>query len=170
MRRIVNDEALDTLFRAARSPRAWLARPVSDTLLRAVWELVKSGPTGIAERTARILFIRADSARTQLAQAVPDALRQAVATAPVAAIVAVAADRDQRPTAPLEAAYLILAARALGLDCLPIWDFDGATVDAAFFPEDALAANFVCALGYGEDAQLPPGEPHPALDEPCRIL
>jgi 3-hydroxypropanoate dehydrogenase len=87
MHRIVNDEALDTLFRAARSHHAWLARPVSDTLLRAVWELVKLGPTSSAGRPARILFIRSEVAKERLAPAVPAAHWAAIRHAPVAAIV-----------------------------------------------------------------------------------
>ncbi|HEV8678907.1 MAG TPA: nitroreductase family protein [Stellaceae bacterium] len=174
MRRIINDEALDTLFRAAACPHAWLARPVSDTLLRAVWELVKLGPTNGAGRPARILFIRSEDAKARLAPAVPAAHRETVMTAPVAAIVATARDSEPRPAEPhgdaLEAAYLIVAARALGLDCAPVWELDGAIVDAAFFSDGTAGANFLCGLGYGDDTQLSPVERRPALDEACRIL
>jgi 3-hydroxypropanoate dehydrogenase len=179
MHRIVNDEALDTLFRAARSHHAWLARQVSDTLLRAVWELVKLGPTNSAGRLARILFIRSQAAKERLAPAVPAAHWAAIRHAPVAAIVGQEPDPDrraaagregERQAAHLQAAYLIVAARALGLDCGPIWDFDARAVDAAFFPEGSCTASFLCALGYGDDAQLLPEEARPAFDEACRIL
>jgi 3-hydroxypropanoate dehydrogenase len=86
MHRIVNDEALDTLFRAARSHYAWLARPVSDTMLRALWELVKLGPTSGPGRPPRILFVRSEAAKARLGPAVAAQQRAAIVTAPVAAI------------------------------------------------------------------------------------
>jgi len=175
MHRIVNDAALDALFRAARSPDAWLAQPVGDTLLRAVWELVKLGPTGRAGGAARILFIKSDAAKDRLATALP-AAQAAIMAAPAIAILGHAAG-DSGPaaaqgvrmggTAP--AAYLVLAARALGLDCAPIWEFDAGAVDAAFFPGGTAAADFLCGLGYGDDAQLSPVKMPPALDEACDI-
>jgi 3-hydroxypropanoate dehydrogenase len=181
MHRIVNDEALDTLFRAARSHYAWLDRPVSDTMLRALWELVKLGPTSGLGRPARFLFVRSAEAKARLGPAVAAPERAAVMTAPVAAIVgyplepgAGADSGPDRQAAPrdavLQAAYLILAARALGLDCGPIWDFDAGLVDAAFFPEGAVAANFLCALGYGDDSQLAPQPVRPGIAEACNIL
>jgi 3-hydroxypropanoate dehydrogenase len=177
MHRIVNDEALDTLFRATRCHRAWLARPVNDTLLRAVWELVNLGPTG-GVGPARILFVRSEDAKARLGLAVSAEDRAAIMTAPVAAIVGhplgrspghdrhAAALRD----AALHAAYLILASRALGLDCGPVWHFDARLVDAAFFPEGTVASNFVCALGYGDDAQASPHQVRPGVAEACNIL
>ncbi len=178
MHRIVNDEALDTLFRAARSPHAWLARPVSDTLLRAVWELVKLGPTSSVGRSARILFVRSEAARDRLALAVPVAQRSGFMSAPVAAIVGHALDKERRPDrqaaarpeGELQAAYLIVAARALGLDCGPIWNFDIDAITAAFFSEGGFTTNFLCSLGYGDDTQLSPDEARPAFDEACQIL
>lgn len=133
MHRIVNDEALDRLFRAARSHPAWLARPVGDTLLRAI--------LGTA-----IIGHALDPDQCQHRRAA--ALREGT----------------------LQAASLILAARALGLDCGPIWDFDAGAAGAAFFPEGTIAANFLCALGYGDDTQLSPSEARPVFDEACQIL
>ena len=183
MHRIVNDEALDTLFRAARSHHAWLARPVSDTMLRALWELVKLGPTSGLGRPARILFVRSQAAKARLGPAVALPERAAMMTAPIAAIVGYPLERDPGPDsgpgpdrqavrrdAALQAAYLILASRALGLDCGPIWDFDTRLVDAAFFPEGTVASNFLCALGYGDDAQLAPHQLRPGIVEACTIL
>jgi 3-hydroxypropanoate dehydrogenase len=175
MHRIVNDAALDTLFRAARSHRAWLARPVSDTLLRAVWELVHLGPTGGAG-PARIVFVRSEDAKARLGPAVPAEQRAGIMTAPIAAIVGYALDpgHDRHGAAlrdaVLQAAYLILASRALGLDCGPVWDFDERLVDAAFFPEGTIASNFVCALGYGDDAQALPYHVRPGVAAVCNIL
>lgn len=70
----------------------------------------------------------------------------------------------------LRGAYLILAARALGLDCRPIWDFDAGALERAFFPESAAVATFVCGLGYGDAAQLAADPSPPVLDKPCRFL
>jgi 3-hydroxypropanoate dehydrogenase len=181
MHRIVSDEALDTLFRAARSHCAWLARPISDTMLRALWELVKLGPTSGFGRPARILFVRSEAAKARLGPAVSVQQRTAIMTAPVVAIVGYplepgpasgpGPDRQAaRRDAALQAAYLILASRALGLDCGPIWDFDARLVDTAFFSEGTVAANFLCALGYGDDAQLAPDQVRPGIAEACNIL
>lgn len=174
MHRIVNDEALDTLFRTARSHHAWLARSVSDTLLRAVWELVKLGPTSGVGGPARLLFVRSEAAKARLEPALSAEQRAAIRAAPVAAILGHRPGRDHWSAVPredaLQAAYLILAARALGLDCGPIWDFDGGAVDAAFFPEGTAAASFLCALGYGDDTPPAPDEARPAFDEACHIL
>jgi 3-hydroxypropanoate dehydrogenase len=87
MHRIVNDEALDTLFRAAHSHYSWLARPVSDAMLGALWELVKCGPTSGAGGPARVLFVRSEAAKARLGPAVAPAQRAAILTAPLAAIV-----------------------------------------------------------------------------------
>src|SRR5215207_97373 len=87
MHRIVNDEALDILFRAVCARPAWLARPVSDTMLRALWELVRLGPIGNCGPAVQLLFIKSDEARTRLVGAVPAADREVALSAPVAAIV-----------------------------------------------------------------------------------
>jgi len=172
MHRIVNDEALDILFRAACARPAWLARPVSDTMLRALWELVRLGPIGSCGPAVQLLFAKSDAARARLGAAVAAADREAALSAPVAAIVGCrpcepgAGHRD----AALHAAYLMLAARALGLDCGPIWRFDAALVDRIFFPEGGLTARFLCALGYADGTQPAPPEPRPGFDEACAIL
>jgi 3-hydroxypropanoate dehydrogenase len=174
MRRIVNDEALDILFRAACTHRAWLDRPVSDTLLRAVWELVKLGPAYADdsgnEHRARLVFVKSAAARQRL---VP-ALAGDEAAAPVIAVIGCAGDIAGRAAAAaagaLTGAYLILAARALGLDCRPIWQFDPAPLDAPPFADGSGAAAFLCALGYGDRSQAAPRQRPPDLAEACRIL
>ena len=172
MHRIVNDAALDALFRAARSHYRWLPRPVSDTMLRALWELVKRAPTSGIARPTRVLFVCSNEAKARLASAVATG-RDGLATAPVAAIVAYPLDREHPAAAlregGLRAACLILAARALGLDCGPFWNFDGRVVDAEFFPEGGVAATLVCAIGYGDDTEPAPDEARPGFDEACAI-
>ena len=179
MRRIVNDEALDVLFRTAGDRHAWVSRPVSDTMLRAVWELVRLGPRSGACGTPRIVFVKSEDARARLAAALPEPECAALTAAPAAAIVACPANNTEpNPAqhkaalreAALHAAYLMLAGRALGLDCAPIWQFDAALVDRAFFPDGRMTANFLCALGYGEDGRTEPSDPGTPFAEACAIL
>ncbi|HEX3954735.1 MAG TPA: hypothetical protein VHW90_14255 [Stellaceae bacterium] len=154
---IVNDAALDTLFRSVRDQHAWLDRPVSETILRAVWELARHAPMSGFAPPARIVFIQSQTARAHLEPAVPIEARSRVMTAPVAVILgrALARERamDALHEAGIKAAGLMLAARALGLDCSPVWHFDGQLLDAAFFPDGQFAANFLCAIGYGDETQ-----------------
>ena len=170
MHRIVNDEALDVLFRAARSPEFWLDRPVGDTLLRAVSELVGCVPSA-GGRRVQVVFVRSAAAKARLAAALSPAGENTLRNAPVTAIVA--QPRDPPPASGetrLAAGWLIFAARALGLDCRPIAGFDAGAIDAAFFP-DGAAAEFVCALGYGAAAaELSPPVRPSAPHEACRIL
>ncbi len=183
MHRIVSDESLDTLFRTACSHQAWLDRPVSETLLRALWELVKLGPTSDKSSPARILFIRSDKAKERLAPTLPPNERAVAQAAPVTAIIASElgsavgaglADAEARPRAlavrdgALRGAYLILAARALGLDCRPIWDFHADAIESAFLSKGT--ATFLCALGYGDDAQREPDRPRTGFDAASQIL
>jgi 3-hydroxypropanoate dehydrogenase len=173
---IANDEALDILFRAGRSHDVWLDRPVRGTLLQAVWELAKFGPTTDNCSPARIVFVTTQAAKERLARglAAPD-----VATtmaAPVTTIVGYCAG-DAPPTqlaalrnGSLQAGYLVLAARALGLDCQLLADFDRDQVDAAFFPDGKVKSNFLCNLGYGDATQSAPRNPRLSFDEACTIL
>src|SRR5260370_39950595 len=137
MGRIVNDEALDTLFRAARRPDAWLAEPVSDTLLRAVWELVKLGPTSNGV-PASLLFVKSDAARARLAAAVPAATQAGTMSAPGMAILgrALAPARRSAPRCggALQAGPLILSARAPGLAWTPTWGFGGGAGECPCLP------------------------------------
>jgi 3-hydroxypropanoate dehydrogenase len=174
MRRIANDEALDTLFRLARNHHAWLARPVSDTLLRALGELVKRGPTGLDQGRALLLFMKSQAAKERLAPAAAQGERGALLAAPVVAAILCPSDGALLPAASREAglaaASLILAARALGLDCGPLWELDSRLVDRAFLPQGGAAAAVLCAIGYGDDAAPPAHQALPRRDEACTIL
>ena len=173
MRRIVNDETLDILFRTAGDRHAWLARPVGDTILRAVWELVRLGPSSGACAPLRLVFVKSEEAKARLAAAVSERERAALTAAPAVAIVACPDAAPRREAAlregALHAAYLMLAGRALGLDCAPIWEFDAALVDRVFFPDCRMTANFLCALGYGGDGPAA-ADPRPGFAEACAIL
>ena len=189
------DSALDQIFRAARTHRAWADRPVADDTLKAVYELMKWGPTSGNCCPARIVFVRSREAKERLKPALdPGNVGQTMA-APVTAIVAydlefhdrlpyLVPHRDARSafvgrpeliratalqSGTLQGAYLIVAARALGLDCGPMGGFDAAKVDAEFFPEGKVRSNFLCNLGYGDPARLHARAPRLAFDEACRI-
>jgi 3-hydroxypropanoate dehydrogenase len=127
-----------------------------------------------------VVFVKSEAAKVRLAAALPEPERAALTAAPAAAIVACPsrnADDDGSPLheaalreGALHAGYLMLAGRALGLDCAPIWQFDAAPVDRAFFPDGHMTANFLCALGYGEDGQTASPDGRPGFAEACGIL
>ena len=164
MRQPLNDEALDQLFREARTHNAWLDRPVSDELLRQLYDLMKWGPTSANLSPARILFLRTPEAKERLRPALSPGNVEKTMAAPVTAVIAYddrffeAAPRlfPQNPgirdylvnspelaeshafrNGSLQGGYFILAARSLGLDCGPMSGFDNAQVDAEFFPVPA---------------------------------
>jgi 3-hydroxypropanoate dehydrogenase len=207
----LNDEALDQLFRKARTHSAWLDEPVSDDVLRQLYELMKWGPTSANACPARILFLRTPEAKQRLLPTLSPGNVDKTMQAPVTAIVAYDLRFYEKlpqlfPHNPrmgdffanspelaevagfrngtLQGAYFILAARALGLDCGPMSGFDNAKVDAEFFPAPAAPAgtapdvmpqspvksNFLCNLGYGDPAKLPPRNPRLDFDEVCKLL
>jgi 3-hydroxypropanoate dehydrogenase len=189
-------DALDHIFRTARTHRAWTARPVRDETLRAIYELMKWGPTSSNSCPARIAFVRSPEAKERLRPALDAGNVAQTMAAPATAIVAydlefherlplLAPHYDARSTfvgkpelirttaqqsGTLQGAYLIIAARALGLDCGPMGGFDSARVDATFFPEGTVRSNFLCNLGYGDPAKLHARAPRLAFDDACRIL
>jgi 3-hydroxypropanoate dehydrogenase len=207
----LSDEALDQLFRKARTHNAWLDRPVSDELLRRLYDLMKWGPTSANLSPARILFLRTREAKERLRPALQPANVDKTMVAPVTAIVAyderfyemaprlfphypgmrdlflnspeLAEDTALR-NGSLQGAYLILAARSLGLDCGPMSGFDNAKVDEEFFPPPPgseeetdevkpvgrLRSNFLCNLGYGDPRGLHPRGPRLEFEEACRLL
>jgi 3-hydroxypropanoate dehydrogenase len=189
------DSALDQIFRNARTYRAWVDRPVTDETLRAVYELMKWGPTSGNCCPARIVFVKGPEAKEKLRPALDAGNVAQTMAAPATAIIAydlefyeklpiLVPHRDARSgflgkpeliratamqSGTLQGAYLIVAARALGLDCGPMGGFDAARVDASFFPEGKVKSNFLCNLGYGDPARLHPRAPRLAFDEACRI-
>jgi 3-hydroxypropanoate dehydrogenase len=200
MGKILPDESLDVLFRAARTHRAWRATPVSDTILQAVWELAKLGPTSANCSPARVVFVKSPEAKERLRPCLSRGNVEQTMAAPVTAILAydlafpdllprLWPQEDARAwfegdaaliaetafrNGTLQGGYLILAARALGLDCGPMSGFDKAKLDAAFFPGSTVRSNFLCNLGYadpdGQPKKLQPRGPRLAFDEACRIL
>jgi 3-hydroxypropanoate dehydrogenase len=194
------DTSLDTLFREARTHRAWLAKPVSDELLHEIYDLFKFGPTSANASPARVVFVKGDAAKARLLPAVAAGNVDKVKAAPVCAIIAydlefyeklptLSPGRDMRAAfagkdaliletafrnGSLQGAYLILAARALGLDCGPMSGFDADKVNAEFFPagspQEKWRANFLCNLGYGDASKLQPRQPRLSFEEACLIV
>jgi 3-hydroxypropanoate dehydrogenase len=192
---ILPDAALHQLFATARTNRAWRDQPVSDETLRSLYDLLKWGPTTLNSSPARFVFVKSHAAKERLKPALDagnvDQTMAAPATAIVAydlefysrlAVLAPKADAKSifggKPAFVLETAlrngslqgaYMILAARALGLDCGPMSGFDNAKVDAAFFPGGTIKSNFLCNLGHGNPEKLRPRAPRLAFDDACRI-
>jgi nitroreductase len=183
--RRLDEAALDQLFRAARTPNRWSERPVPPELLEELYALVSLGPTSANCSPARLLFAASEEAKARLLPLVSLGNREKVRESPVCAIVGYdlafaeqlvrlfppapgAADWFRRPdvahetafrNGTLQGAYLILAARALGLDAGPMSGFDAAAVTAEFFPGGRVEANFLCNLGYGSEEGLFPRLP-----------
>src|SRR2546430_1287593 len=187
--------ALDQLFRAARTHSAWLDRPVTDDQLRRIYDLMKWGPTSANSSPARLLFLRSRAAKERLAPALAPQNVEKTLQAPVTAIVAhdlrfydelrrlfphvdarswfvgdePLVDATAFRNGSLQGAYLILAARALGLDAGPMSGFDNAKVDQAFFENSSWKSNFLCNIGYGDAAKLHPRGPRLSFDQACII-
>ena len=194
---MLDDRALDVIFRAARTHNGWLPKPVSDETLRQVHELMKWGPTSANCSPARILFLRSKEAKERLKPALSSGNRDKTMAAPVTAIVAydlkfydllprlfphdqnarswfTSDDEVARSTAfrngTLQGAYMIIAARAVGLDCGPMSGFNNAKVDAEFFAGQDVKSNFLCNLGYGDPSKLFNRSPRLSFDEACKVL
>ncbi len=190
------DSTLDQLFRTARTHNAWLAKDVPDALLHELADLLKMGPTSANCSPARIVFVKSGEAKAKLAALVSEGNRAKTMAAPVCAIIGYDTEfyehlpklfphADARAwfvgkpafietsafrNSALQGAYLILAARALGLDTGPMSGFDNAAVDAAFFPGGKIKSNFICNLGYGDPKGLFPRSPRFAFEEFCQIV
>ena len=194
---MLDSRALDIIFREARTHNGWSPKPVPDDTLRQLYELMKWGPTSANCSPARILFIRTTEAKERLKPALSSGNRDKTMAAPVTAIVAydlkfydllpklfphdqkarswfTSDEAVARMTAirngTLQGAYMIIAARALGLDCGPMSGFDNAKVDAEFFPGQDVKSNFLCNLGYGDPGKLFNRSPRLGFDEACKIL
>ena len=196
MNQTLDRASLDQLFLTARSHNAWLERDVSDDQLQQLYRLLRQGPTSNNCCPARFVFVRSAEAKQQLLPALKGHNGAKMLQAPVTVIVAydtrffehlpelfpiydaAAAYRDNPQAAhtaalrngSLQGAYLILAARALGLDCGPMSGFDNAQVDATFFADGRYKSNFLCSLGYGDASALRPAGPRLAFEEACSVL
>ena len=207
----IADAAMDTLFREARTYSAWQDRPVTDQTLRDLYDLLKWAPTSANAAPARFAFLRTKEAKERLRPALAPLNVEKTMTAPVTVIIAYDLNFYEQlpklfPHSPgmrqlfesnpelieatakrnssLQGAYLIMAARALGVDCGPMSGFDPAKVDEEFFaagkpcfgcdqeffPEGHVKTNFLCNLGYGDPSKLFPRLPRLPFNEACSLL
>ena len=196
MKKALDDAALGTLFREARSYNRWSPEAVPESTLHALYELLKWGPTSANCCPARFVFVTSAAAKATLVGCVSPGNVPKVEQAPVTVIIGMDEKFYEkipflfphRPQAgeglkdpavgrtvmmrnsSLQGAYLILAARSLGLDCGPMSGFDNAKVDAAFFGGTSVKSNFICALGVGTNELLYPRSPRLSFDEACKII
>jgi 3-hydroxypropanoate dehydrogenase len=207
----LDDSALDLIFRSARTFNAWLDKMVTDDQLRELYDLIRWGPTSANTSPARFVFLRSKEAKERLRPSLAPGNVQKTMTAPVTVIIAydlkfyeklprlfphnpsmrdLFADNPQlvettaRRNSSLQGAYLIVGARALGLDCGPMSGFDNAKLDEEFFgagkecegcdqeffPEGHVKSNFLCNLGYGDRSKLTPRLPRLDFNEACDLL
>ncbi len=193
----LTDDALDTLFRNARTHNAWTDEPVSDATLRKIFELMKWGPTSANMSPARFVFVKSKEGKEKLKPALSEGNMAKTMSAPVTAIIGYDVEFYEHlpklfPHAPeaktwfnwskewaeahafrngsLQGAYFMLAARAVGLDCGPMSGFDQKKVDEAFFVGTAVKSNFLCNLGHGDPTGLFARSPRFDFDDVCEII
>ena len=193
---ILSDRDLDTIFRSARTYQSWADTPVTRVQMQAIYDLARMGPTSANCSPARFVWCESDAAKAKLADCVSDANRAKVLAAPVTVIVGMDLAFYERlpelfphnPTArswfegnpdvirdtafrnaTLQGAYLIMAARAVGLDTGPMSGFDKVKVDAAFFAGTTVEANFICSIGHGTTDNLFPRLPRLSFEEASEI-
>ncbi|PPD25627.1 MAG: malonic semialdehyde reductase [Hyphomicrobium sp.] len=188
--------ALDQLFFSARTHNAWSPREVPDALLRELVDLMKWAPTSANSSPARIAFVKSAAAKARLKPCLMEGNVVKTMAAPVTAIIGhdlkfydhlpklypatdarswfsgnkTFADTSAFRNGSLQGGYLILAARALGLDCGPMSGFDNDGVDREFFPGTEIKSNFICNLGYGDPKGLYPRAPRFDFDEMAAIV
>ncbi len=204
-------DCLDLIFRNARTHTAWLDKPVSDETLRQLYDAMKWGPTSANTNPARFIFLRTKEAKERLKPSLAPGNVEKTMSAPVVVIVAydlkfyeklprlfphspsmraLFTDNPQlvettaRRNSSLQGAYLLMAARGVGLDCGPMSGFDNAKIDMEFFdadrecpscdqeffPEGHVKSNFLINLGYGDQGKLHPRQPRLDFEEACTLL
>lgn len=192
----MNAVALDQLFRVARTRNGWTDRPVSDGQIRELYELLKLGPTSANSCPGRFVWVRTPEGKARLAALASQTNRPKILAAPLTVIVGFDLDfAEQLPklfpargqqmkelfqdaglaqttafrNGSLQGGYLILVARALGLDTGPMSGFDNKAVDAEFFAGTTIKSNFLCSIGYGSDENLFPRNPRLTFEEAGRF-
>ena len=184
------------LFNEARTHNGWTDQPVSDDTLRELFDLLKMAPTSANCSPARFVFLRSAESRQRLVPALLPGNLEKTLAAPVTVIVACdLAFHEQLPklfphadarswfagnedliretafrNGTLQGAYMMLAARAVGLDCGPMSGFDKTKVDEAFFADTTWRSNFLCNLGHGDPSKLFPRSPRFQFEDACRVL
>src|SRR6476661_1356142 len=206
MKKALGDDALNEIFREARTHSVWLDKPVSEEILRQLYDLMKWGPTSANGSPGRLVFLRTPEAKERLRPALAPGNVEKTIAAPVTAIIAYdllffeklpklfphapgmrdlftqnpqLVEETAKRNSSLQGAYLIIAARALGLDCGPMSGFDNAKVDEEFFgagkesqgleqeffPGYHAKADLLCNLGYGDESDPLPRGPRLTFNE-----
>ncbi len=184
------------IFDNARTANLYLDKAVDDTLLHQLYDMLKWGPTSANCSPARIQFVKTAAAKAKLVSCMIDSNVQKTQSAPVTAIIGMdmqfydklpqlflhtdarawfvgnqaSIDATAFRNSSLQGGYLIIAARALGLDCGPMSGFDAAKLDAAFWGGSAVKTNFVCTLGYADHSKIHPRNKRLTFDEACQIV
>jgi 3-hydroxypropanoate dehydrogenase len=193
----LDDKGIDLLFREARTHNGWLDKPVSDASLKEIYDLMKMGPTSANCSPARIVFLRSAEAKEKLRPALSSGNLEKTLSAPVVALLAydtkfhekmdflfphqkgagswfTSSEALAQETAfrngTLQAAYFLLAARAVGLDTGPMSGYKSNLVDEAFFAGTTFKSNFICNLGYGDPGKVFARLPRFAFDDVCQVL
>ncbi len=196
MKTPLDPKAIEQLFTTARSFHAWTDQPVSDETIQTLYETLKWGPTSVNSNPARFTFIRTQEAKEKLFPSLMPSNVPQVQAAPVTVIIAYDENfTDHLGTlfpaydaksffegnpklkydtafrnSSLQGAYLIMAARALGLDVCPLSGFDNEKLDQTFFAGTSLRSNFICTLGYGKVEGLYPRGPRLNFEQACRMV
>ena len=197
MKNQLPDEALAQIFLEARTYNGWLDKPVTDAQLRTLYDLMKGGPTSANGSPARFVFLRSAKAKERLRPTLSPGNVDKTMAAPVTVIIAydllfheqmpklfphkpamgnmfasnaAFAEETARRNSSLQGAYLIIAARALGLDCGPMSGFNNAKLDEEFFAGSQVKSNFLCNIGYGDPSSFTTRLPRLEFDEACTIL
>ena len=193
----LGNDALDLLFRDARTHNGFFDKPVSDEQLRQIYDIMKWGPTSANSSPARIIFVRSKEGKEKLAPALSEGNLRKTMSAPVTAIIGhdvefyehlpklfphdltaktwfnwseTHAETTAFRNGTLQGAYFMLAARAIGLDVGPMSGFDNAMVDKIFFAGTKVKSNFICNLGYGDPAALFERLPRFDFQDVCKII
>jgi 3-hydroxypropanoate dehydrogenase len=192
----LDDRALDRLFRTARTRNAWTEQPVTEQQLRELYDLMKFGPTSGNCCPARLVWVMSAEGKHRLAALAAPNNAPKILAAPVTVIVGYDLDfAEQLPklfpargkdmqayysdplvaqstafrNGSLQGAYLIIAARALGLDCGPMSGFSNEAVDSEFFANTRIKSNFICSVGYGSNENIFPRNPRLTFEEAGRF-
>jgi 3-hydroxypropanoate dehydrogenase len=192
----ISDACLDQLFFKARTANGFIDKPVSVELLQQVYDIAKMGATSMNTQPTRYVFLNTPESRARLIPALSPGNVEKTKVAPVTVIVATdtrfyehmpvvwhnpgakemfegnkpLADGTANRNSTLGGAYFMIAARAVGLDCGPMSGVDLAKVNAEFFPDGRLQANFLINLGYGDNSKLFDRNPRLSFEQACSVL
>ncbi len=194
--KMINDQALDIIFREARTHNGWEERAVSQTLMQAVYDLTKWAPTSANCSPARFVFVASPEAKARLKPHLSEGNVEKTMAAPCCVIIAHDMEFYQRlpelfphtdakswfagndaliketaiRNGTLQGGYFLIAARALGLDCGPMSGFDAGGVNKEFFADTSYEANFLCNIGYGTDKDMFARSPRLEFDAACKVV